>query len=133
MKHARTKGPKALNKKQAKTLAELLEMKDKDIENYIESLDWSEIFDLLIDAYKEDVPLVAILPDHMLHDLAEIAESDFTTIEVSDIICFLNALAGDEVTYEVYDFIIGTLAMVKLLFEEWKKENRVEDAKTAAN
>lgn len=115
------------------TAKELLEMEDEDIENYIESLDFTDLIDLLMDVATVNAPLARILSPQAAKDLNEILDSDFKTVEVKDIVLFLNAIASDSLNDEELFFIYGVIAMLKCTYEEKKKEYKPKHAKTSAN
>jgi hypothetical protein len=112
---------------------ELLEMEDEDIENYIESLDFDDMIKLLIDVATVDAPLARILSPQACKDLNEILDSDFKTVEVKEIILFLNSIASDSLNDEQTFFIYGVVAMLRCMYEEKKKEYKPKHAKTSAN
>lgn len=115
------------------TVKELLEMEDEDIENYIESLDFSDLIKLLCDVTTVDAPLARILSPQACKDLNEILDSDFKTVDVKDIILFLNTIASDSLNDEQTFFIYGVVAMLRCMYEEKKKEYKPKHAKTSAN
>lgn len=115
------------------TAKELLEMSDEDIENYIESLDFTDMIDLLMDVASIDAPLARVISPQACKDLNEIIASDFKTVEVKEIILFLNAVAGDFVNDQVEFFIYGVIGMLKLMYDEKKKEYKPKHAKTSTD
>ena len=115
------------------TAKELLEMEDEDIENYIESLDFDDMIKLLIDVATVDAPLARILSPQACKDLNEILDSDFKTVDVKEIVLFLNAIASDSLNDEQTFFIYGVVAMLRCMYEEKKKEYKPKHAKTSAN
>ena len=106
------------------TAQELLEMDDEDIENYIESLDFDDIMNLLLDVATADAPLARVISVEACQDLNEILDSDFKTVEVKDIVLFLNAIASDALNDEELFFIYGAIAMLKCMYED-KKDGTV--------
>ena len=106
------------------TAQELLEMDDEDIENYIESLDFDDIMNLLLDVATADAPLARVISVEACQDLNEILDSDFKTVEVKDIVLFLNAIASDALNDEELFFIYGVIAMLKCMYED-KKDGTV--------
>ena len=112
---------------------ELLEMEDEDIENYIESLDFDDMIKLLMDVATIDAPLARILSPQACKDMNEILESDFKTVDVKEIVLFLNAIASDSLNDEQTFFIYGVVAMLRCMYEEKKKEYKPKHAKTSAN
>ena len=112
---------------------ELLEMDDEDIENYIESLDFTDLIDLLMDVATVDAPLARILSPQACKDLNDIMDSDFKTVEVKEIILFLNSIASDSLNDEQTFFIYGVVAMLRCMYDEKKKEYKPKHAKTSAN
>ena len=115
------------------TAKELLEMEDEDIENYIESLDFDDMIKLLIDVTTIDAPLARILSPKACKDLNEILDSDFKTVDVKEIVLFLNTIASDSLNDEQTFFIYGVIAMLRCMYEEKKKEYKPKHAKTSAN
>lgn len=115
------------------TAKELLEMEDEDIENYIESLDFYDIIKLIKDVATIDAPLARILSPQACKDLNEILDSDFKTVDVKEIVLFLNSIASDSLNDEELFFIYGVIAMLKCTYEEKKKEYKPKHAKTSAN
>lgn len=115
------------------TVKELLEMEDEDIENYIESLDFSDLIKLLCDVTTVDAPLARILSPQACKDLNEILDSDFKTVDVKEIVLFLNTIASDSLNDEQTFFIYGVVAMLRCMYEEKKKEYKPKHAKTSAN
>ncbi len=112
---------------------ELLEMEDEDIENYIESLDFTDMIDLLMDVATVDAPLARVLSPQACKDLNDIMDSDFKTVEVKEIILFLNSIASDSLNDEQTFFIYGVVAMLRCMYDEKKKEYKPKHAKTSAN
>lgn len=112
---------------------ELLEMEDEDIENYIESLDFSDLIKLLCDVATIDAPLARILSPQACKDLNEILDSDFKTVDVKEIVLFLNTIASDSLNDEQTFFIYGVVGMLKCMYDEKKKEYKPKHAKTSAN
>ena len=112
---------------------ELLEMDDEDIENYIESLDFTDLIDLLMDVATVDAPLARVLSPQACKDLNDIMDSDFKTVEVKEIILFLNSIASDSLNDEQTFFIYGVVAMLRCMYDEKKKEYKPKHAKTSAN
>lgn len=115
------------------TAKELLEMEDEDIENYIESLDFDDMIKLLIDVATIDAPLARILSPKAYEDLNEILDSDFKTVDVKEIVLFLNAIASDSLNDEQTFFIYGVVAMLRCMYEEKRKGYKPKHAKTSAN
>lgn len=115
------------------SVEELLEMDDEDIENYIESLDFNDIVDLLLDVATKDAPLCRVISTEACQDLNEILDSDFTTVEVKEIILFLNSIASDALNDEELFFIYGVIAMLKCMYEEHRKGYKPKHAKTSTD
>lgn len=112
---------------------ELLEMDDEDIENYIESLDFDDIMNLLLDVAIVDAPLCRVISTQACQDLNEIMDSDFKTVEVKEIILFLNSIASDSLNDEEMFFINGVIAMLKCMYEDYRKDYKPKHAKTSTN
>ena len=125
----------ALNEKKHDRLTakELLEMKDEDIENYIESLDFTDMIDLLMDIADINQPLCRVISPQAAKDLNEIIASDFKTVEVKDIVLFLNSIASDSLNDEQMFFIYGVIAMLKCMYEDYRKDYKPKHAKTSAD
>lgn len=112
---------------------EILEMSDEDIENYIESLDFTDMIDLLMDIADINQPLCRVISPQACKDLNEILASDFKTVEVKEIILFLNSIASDSLNDEELFFIYGVIAMLKCMYEEKRKGYKPKHAKTSTD
>lgn len=125
----------ALNEKKHDRLStkEVLELSDEEMENYIESLDFTEVIDLLMDISDINAPLPRVISPEACKDLNEILDSDFKTVEVKEIILFLNSIASDALNDEEMFFIYGVIAMLKCMYEDYRKGYKPKHAKTSAD
>ena len=125
----------ALNEKKHDRLStkEVLELSDEEMENYIESLHFIEVIDLLMDISDINAPLPRVISPEACKDLNEILDSDFKTVEVKDIVLFLNSIASDALNDEEMFFIYGVIAMLKCMYEEKRKGYKPKHAKTSTD